>query len=325
MKLEKEQLITLYRHMVRVRKLDETITHALYTGTLPGFYHPQIGQEAVGVGACSFLRKDDYLFYTHRGHGIGKVLPKGVEPRRILAEHYGRASGCCGGLSGFHTADMSLGIPGISGTIGPEFVLSAGFGYAAKMRGQGQIVMCIQGEGATGRGTFHEGMLMSANWKLPVVWVIENNLYMVTTPVSELYPKENFADLAFGYGIPSEIVDGQDVLCVYEAVQKAIDRARAGDGPSLIECKTYRIPPHALGLPDIKTAKPRPQDEIEPWKKRDPILLFGEKLLREGILTEVFIDQIDREATAEMEEANRFAMASPNPSPEILDTALYAA
>ncbi len=319
MEVTKEIMVKLYTNLVRVRKLDEVMAKALLAGKIPTFFHSQQGQEAVGVGACTFLRKDDYLYYSHRGHGIGKTLPKGVLPRAIIAEHYGKTTGTCKGISGFHTADMELGIPGISGTLGAGFVLAAGFGIAALLKRGGQVVLCIEGDGTYCRGTFHEAAIMAANWKLPIVWVVENNQYMTFTPICEYFPMENIAELAFGYGMPGVVVDGQDVIAVYEAVQTAVDRAREGKGPSLIECKTYRFRPHAEGLPDIKGTEPRPQAEIESWKKRDPILVFQKKLLKDGILTQADVQRIDREATQEMEEAERLASEDPMPSdPETL-------
>jgi TPP-dependent pyruvate/acetoin dehydrogenase alpha subunit len=326
MKLTKEQMMKLYKNMVRVRKLDEVMVKALLAGKIPSFFHSQQGQEAVGVGVCSFLRKDDYLMFSHRGHGIGKTLPKGVPPRAIIAEHYGKVTGSCGGMSGFHTADMELGIPGISGTLGGGFVLAAGLGIATILRGEGQVVVCIEGDGTYCRGTFHEAAIMAANWNLPIVWVIENNQYMTFTPICEYYPMENIADLAFGYGMPGVVVDGQDVIAVYEAAQNAVDRAREGKGPSLIECKTYRFRSHAEGVPDIKGTELRPQEEIEMWKKRDPVNLFREKLLKEGVFKQVDVDRIDREAAEEMEAAERLATEDPmTADPEIfLKRALYA-
>jgi TPP-dependent pyruvate/acetoin dehydrogenase alpha subunit len=326
MEVTKEIMVKLYTNLVRVRKLDEVMVKALLAGKIPTFFHSQQGQEAVGVGACTFLRKDDYLYYSHRGHGIGKTLPKGVPPRAIIAEHYGKITGTCKGISGFHTADMELGIPGISGTLGAGFVLAAGFGISALLKGEGQVVLCIEGDGTYCRGTFHEAAIMAANWKLPIVWVVENNQYMTFTPICEYFPMENIAELAFGYGMPGVVVDGQDVIAVYEAVHTAVERARKREGPSLIECKTYRFRPHAEGLPDIKGTEPRPQEEIESWKKRDPILVFQKKLLKDSVLTRVDVERIDREATEEMEEAERLASEDPMPSdPEtLLKKSLFA-
>lgn len=324
MVLDKAQKLVLYTNMVRTRKLDELMCKALATGKLPGHWSSQIGQEAVGVGTSSFLKKDDKLLYSHRAHGASTAFHKGVPARAIVAEHYGRSTGCCGGLAFLHTAGPEVGVPGISGTIGGDFVIAAGMGITAKLRGNGQVVVCHQGDGCIGRGTFHETALMAANWNLPIVWVIQNNQYMIYTPTCEIHPKENIADLAFGYGVPGIVVDGQDVFAVHEAVQTAVDRAREGLGPTLIECKTYRIRPHTEGMPDIKINGPRPQEEIDPWKERDPIKLCRDRLLEEGVLTQADINRIDREAAQEMEEADRFATESPITGPEALANALYA-
>lgn len=324
MNLDSEGKKKLYVDMVRVRYLDQQLVRDVQAGKDLPFFHSQHGQEAVGVGACSFLNKDDYLLYGHRGHGIGRLLPKGVTPECILAEHYGKKSGACGGLTRFHFTDMTLGIPGVSGILGGDFVVATGMGIAAKKRGCNQVVICIQGEGTYARGTFHESMIMAARWDLPVIYIVDNNQYMGNTPISEVYKAENFADLATGYDIPGKIVDGQDVMSVYQTVQYAIDRARNGEGPSLIECKTYRIRPHAEGVPDLKNLEPRPQEEIKTWADRDPILLYGEKLLAEGVLTRDDIDRISHEAEEEIAGALKFAMADDPATPTSLENAVYA-
>ena len=324
MELNKEQKLKLYINLVRARKLDEVIVKAVLAGKIMSNWTSQRGQEAVGIGASTFLRKDDYIFYCHRGHGITTLIPKGLSPGAFIAEHYGKSTGGSGGMAVYREFDMELGIPGLSGTLGGNFVLAAGIGIAAKKKGKGQVVVCMEGDGTYGRGTFHEAALMAANWKLPVIWGVENNQYMIHTPTSEIYPKENIADLAFGYGMPGVVVDGQDAIAVYEAFQVAIDRARLGEGPSLIECKTYRIEPHVYGMADIKGWTPRPKEEIEPWLKRDPIHLLRERLLKEGILTQADIERIDREVEKEMEEAERFADESSPPDPKILKQALYS-
>lgn len=320
MKITKAQKIKLYTNMVRVRKLDEAVIEA----GVCSLWHSQIGEEAPGAAVCALLNKDDYVFSTHRGMGIGKNLPKGVPAKAILAELYGKATGICGGIVGFHTADAELGVLGLSGTVGGEFTLAAGVGLAAKLRGKKQVVVCFFGDGASGRGTMHTAMLMAANWKLPVVWVCENNLYFGYTPISSAFPRENVADLAFGYNMPGVVVDGQDVMAVYEAADKALKRARAGEGPSLLECKTYRFRVHMEGDQDITPAGPRSQEEIDAWLKRDPIELYRRKLLEQGILTKADIERIDREAAAEMEDAKRFAEEGPMPDPEIIKKLVYA-
>lgn len=323
MELTPEQLLKLYTNLVRARRLDEWLVTAMAEGKSLVFLHSGQGEEAIGVGACTFLREDDYIYPHHRGNGLSHVISKGVSPGAFLAEHYGKATGTCYSLSGFHTSEPSVGIFGIGGTIGTNFSVSVGWGLAAKKRGKGQVAVSFFGDGGSNRGTLHESMNLAAVWKLPIVWVCHNNQYALFMPIRDAYPKADIADLAGGYGMPGVVVDGQDVIAVYEAVSAAVERARAGDGPSLIECKTYRFRPHAEGLIDMAHADPRPQEEIDAWKKRDPIDLFRNKLVGKGVLTQAKVERIDREATAEMEEADRFAMESPIPDPSILDEVLY--
>lgn len=324
MKLEKEQLIKLYTNMVRARKVDETVVKGLYDGKTLSFFHSGQGEEAIGVGGCTFLRKDDYVGGSHRGHGIAHSISKGASPKGFIAEHYGKATGSCNGITGFHGVEPELGLLGMAGTIGSIFPVALGWGVAARKRGKGQVVVAFFGDGASNRGTLHEAMNLAAIWKLPIVWVCENNLYAQWMPIKDAYPREDVADLAAGYGMPGVVVDGQDVIAVHEAVQAAVERARAGDGPSLVECKTYRFRAHNEGSPDIAHADPRPPEEVEAWKKRDPIKLFQEKLLEQGVLTQADVERIGAEATAEVEEAERLAMESPVPSPDILEKVLYA-
>lgn len=328
MKITQELMKKLCTDMVRVRELDEKIIESLFEGKLTAFYHSVQGHEACGAGLCAALREGDYVFYNHRGHGIDKCLLRGMSAKQIIAEHYGRATGGAGGFAGFHYADLELGIPGMDGMVGGNLTVAAGAAIACQMRGKGQVVACVFGDGATGRGAFHEALLMSAAQKLPVVWSCENNLYQVGTPLKVSHPKEDLADFAHGYGMPSAIVDGMDVMAVYEAVEPAVERARAGKGPTLLEMKTYRFRAHAEGLIDKCTYGDgglRPQKEIEAWKKRDPIRVFQDTLLEKGVLTAADIERIEREAKKEMEEAAEFALESAYPNPEDMSKALYAA
>lgn len=324
MALEKEQLIKLYTNMVRARKADEVCIKGLQDGKVVAFYHSCQGSEAVGTGVCSFLKKDDYLFPHHRGHGIAYLIGKGASIGSFVAEHYGKEGGMAGGLSGFHFADPEYGILGQAGTIGWHFPISVGCGIAAKKRGKSQVVVSCFGDGGSNRGTLHEAFNMAALHKLPIVWVCENNGYAQHMPIKEAYAREDIADLAAGYNMPGVVVDGQDVIAVHETVQAAVERARAGEGPSLIECKTYRFRTHSEGGKDVAHANLRPEEEIEAWKKRDPIKLFQERLLEQGVLTQAGIKKIDAEVTAEIEEAERFAMESPVPNPDILTKLVYA-
>jgi TPP-dependent pyruvate/acetoin dehydrogenase alpha subunit len=324
MELGKNQLIKLYTNLVRVRKIDELTCKGLLEGKVLGFYHSGQGEEAVGVGGCTFLREDDFIYAHHRGHGLAYIIAKGAEPHGFLAEHYGKATGSCNGVSGFHNVYPELGIFGFSGTIGSAFPLALGWGVAAQNNDREQVVVCFFGDGNSNRGTLHEAMNTASLWKLPIVWVCQNNLYAQFMPIKDAFPREDIADLAAAYDMPGVVVDGQDVLAVHEAVQVAVARARSGGGPSLLECKTYRFRTHSEGTRDISHYEPRPPEEVEAWKKRDPIKLFREKLLKRGVLTESDVKRIDQETDSEAEEVERFANESPKPDPEIMKTYLYA-
>jgi len=325
MNLNNEQLIHLYTLMVRTRKFDELLCDGIVQGKLVSFYHSGQGEEAVSAGGCAFtLREDDYLHPHHRAHGVGYQMARGVSPLWWVARHYGKD------IPDPPPGPTSLerGMFGGSGTIGGAFVLALGWGLAAHKNGNGQICACFFGDGSTGRGTLHEAMNMAAVRKLPIVWICENNGYGQWMPISEAYAREDIADLAAGYDMPGVVVDGQDVVAVHEAISAAVDRARGGDGPSLIECKTFRYRPHNEGGPDVSHAEPRSKEVIEDWKKnRDPIILFRTKLLKQGVLTEADVERIDSEVDAEVEAADKWAAALPKPKtddPSVLPPRLYA-
>jgi pyruvate dehydrogenase E1 component alpha subunit len=324
MKLNKELLLKLYRNLVRTRYYDELFTRLLAQGKLLGFYHQSLGQEAPGVGACSILHKDDIIITHLRGHGLPYMIGKGIEPKYFLAEHLGKSTGMCRGVSTFHRLDSENGLYGHSGLIGSGFPLSVGFGLAAKKNGRRQITACFFGDGGSNRGTLHESLLMSNNWKLPVIYVCENNGVAQFVPFEDTYPVKDIADLAHGYGMPGIVVDGQDVIAVAEAMGAAVERAREGKGPSLIECKTSRFCPHFVSAPDMFGCEMRAKEEIEELKKRDPIELFRKKLMARKILTEKDVERINNEAIAETDAAVKFADESPIPDPSILDELLYA-
>lgn len=321
MNLNNEQLIELYRNMVRSRVLDHVSSRALQAGKLANFYHSGYGQEAVGVGATTFLKDDDYIIHTHRFPA--QVIGKGLDPKLFLAEHYGKETGCCSGRTGYHCVDMSKGIIGFSGILGSAFSVAAGLGIAFKKRGLGQIALCFFGDGTANRGPLHESFLMASNWKLPVIWLNENNQYGMYVHVKDSFPIKDIADLAGSYGMPGIVVDGQDVIAVYEAVNEAVDRARRGEGPTLIECKTYRVMPHFAGIPDYSGGNIRSQEEINEGSARDPITIFKEKLEKQGVLTPELIDSIQGDAESEMEAAEKFAEESPLPDPSKLYDGLY--
>jgi len=324
MKLGKKEYLLLYTNMLRARRADERMVKSLQEGKVVSFYHSGQGSEAVGVGACTFLNRDDYVYPHHRGHGLAYTLSKGASLKEFLAEHFGKATGSVGGVAGAHGIDPEHGILGGAGTIGSQFPVSMGWALGCKKNGRKQVVLGCFGDGSSNRGTLHESMNLAAIWKLPIVWLCENNLYAQWMPIKDAYPREDIADLARGYNMPGVVVDGQDVIAVYETVNAAVERARNGEGPSLIECKTYRYRMHSEGSPDIAHTDPRPAAEIEAWKKRDPIKLFGEKLMKEGIMSAADAERIEKEVMAEVDEAEKFAIESPRPDPSILPGLVYS-
>jgi acetoin:2,6-dichlorophenolindophenol oxidoreductase subunit alpha len=325
MVLTKENLITLYTNLVRTRAFDRAFVRRLGEGKLLGFYHPADGGEAPGVGACSFLRKDDYLWGHIRGHGLPHMISKGIDPKYFMAEHGGKDTGMCRGISSFHSVAPEYGHMGAAGTIGSGFPVTVGYGLAAKKNGRGQIAMCCFGDGTSNRGTFHECALMVNNWKLPVVFVCENNGMGMYVPVKDSHPVQDIADLAQGYGMPGVVVDGQDVVAVAEAVQVAVGRAREGKGASMIEAKCERFCPHSVGVEDFSGPDIRSAEDINRLREtRDPVKLFRQKLLDQGVLTEEEMNRIQAEADGEVEAAEKFVDESPNTDPSIFDELLYA-
>lgn len=319
-----EQLIEFYRKIVRARKYDELNIKMAAEGKLLTFYHSCNGHEAIGIGACTHLTKDDYLYAHLRGHGVPYAIGKGLSPKGCIAEHLGKATGWGGGITGFHAASREENVLGVGGTIGTCFVLTAGYGLAAKKNARGQIAMCFTGDGGVQRGQAHEAMNMASVWKLPIVWIVENNMMSWFTPFCDTFALKDIADMAKSYNMPGEVVDGMDVIAVHEAVKKAVERARNGEGPSLIECKTFRFRPHSEGRPDVSHFTPRDKEEIERWKKRDPVVLFKERLVKDGILTDSIMEAIDKEAVAEIKDAEQFALESPYPDPARLKDLVYA-
>jgi TPP-dependent pyruvate/acetoin dehydrogenase alpha subunit len=308
MQIPNEKLIDMYRTMVRIRMFEERVSKEFASGNIPGFVHIYIGEEAIATGACANLRQDDYITSTHRGHG--HLIAKGGRTDRMMAELFGRKTGYCQGKGGsMHIADTGLGILGANGIVGGGITIAGGAALSAQMRGTDQSVICFLGDGASNRGTFHEGVNMAACWNLPVVYIIENNLYAEKTRITDTARIVNLADRATAYGIPDVTVDGNDVIAVYEVVHEALVRSRKGEGPTLIECKTYRWHGHYEG--DRQTYKPK--EEIEDWKKRDPITNFRRKLVENRILTPTDSETIERNVTEEIENAVKFALESPFP------------
>ncbi len=324
MKLKKKDLVKLYRNLVRARKFDQASIRMLGEGKFTAFYHSAYGGEAPGVGASTFLRKDDFLYPHHRGHGLPHAAGKGAPLVSLMAEHCGKTAGSCKGITGFHACDPEFGIFGGGGTIGSAFPVSVGWGLAAKKAGKGQVVVCCFGDSSAGRGTMHEAMNMAANWKLPIIWFCENNGMGQFVPIKDAFPMEDIASMAGAYGMPGVVVDGQDVVAVAEAVMEAVERARKGRGPSMVECKCLRFRSHVEGAPDWVHGEVRSPEEVEKLKKRDPVTLFEKKLLKQEILTKQEIAKIDKEVDAEVAEMEKICEESPYPEPSILENALYA-
>ncbi len=317
--LGKEKLIEMYKKMLQIRSFEEKVFELYAQNHVPGTIHLYAGQEAVAVGICCTLRKDDYITSTHRGHG--HCIAKGAQLKRIMAEILGKKTGYCKGKGGsMHIADFDVGMLGATAVVGAGIPIAMGAGLSIKLKGTDNVVACFFGDGASNQGTFHESINMAAVWKLPVIFACENNVYAMGTRQSTVMLVENVADRAIAYGIPGVTVDGNDVLAVYEAARKAVDRARKGEGPTLIECKTYRHKGHSR----IDPAKYRPKEEVEEWLRKDPVGRFRTKLLQTKALMEAEIQQIEKEVLTEIEGAVKFAMESPSPAPEEALEDVYA-
>jgi pyruvate dehydrogenase E1 component alpha subunit len=309
----------MHRKMLQIRFFEEKVFELYGQNLVPGTIHLYAGEEAVAVGVCSALKKDDYITSTHRGHG--HCIAKGADLKRIMAEILGKKTGYCKGKGGsMHIADFSIGMLGATAVVGAGLPIAVGAGLSIKLRKTNQVVACFFGEGASNQGTFHESINMASTWKLPVIFICENNLYAMGTRQSTVMNIENIADRAIAYGIPGVVVDGNDVLAVCEATQKAVERARKNEGPTLIECKTYRHKGHSR----VDPARYRPKEEVEEWLAKDPVKRFREKLLQANILTEDEIKKIEKEVSAEIEEAVNFAIESPYPKPEEALEDVYA-
>lgn len=318
----REILIEGYHRMLRIRRFEEEGTRLFTAGDIPGAYHASIGQEATIVGACLALRDDDAMTGTHRSHG--HPIGKGADLKGLMAELMGKATGICKGRGGsMHLADRSVGIIGESAIVGGGIPLATGCGLSAKVRGTDQVTLCFFGDGAVNQGTFHESLNMASLWKLPVVFLCENNGYAITTSVARSHAQPDIAKRGSAYGIPGVVVDGQDFQAVFGAASAAVARARRGDGPTLIEAQTYRFDEHNVGL--IIDGDPyRSVEEIEHHKAhRDPLKLFRTSLQSQGISDSDLL-RVEREVNQEVEEAIQFAHDSPWPAPEALYDHLYS-
>jgi len=321
MKREKEFKTQLYRTMLRIRRFEETLIDLKARGLIPGVLHLYIGEEAAATGTCAALRRDDYITSTHRGHG--HCIAKGGDISRMMAELYGRSTGYCRGKGGsMHIADINLGILGANGIVSGGIPIASGAALSVKMRGTEQVVVCFFGDGAANQGAFHESLNMASLWKLPVVYVCENNQYAISTAQSRSSSIRDIYVRRDAYGMQGCMVDGNDVMAVYEAAEQAVARARRGEGPTLMECKTYRWRGHYEGEAD-RMYTYRRDEEVEEWMRRCPIERFRTKLLEEDILGKEGFDRIEDEIRREIEEAIQFAEGSPFPDPEDALTGLY--
>ena len=318
--IDKETLRKLYQTMVRIRMFEQRIMELFQQGRLPGFLHVSIGQEAVPTGVCAHLRPNDYISSTHRGHG--DVIAKGASLDRMMAELYGKKTGYCKGKGGsMHIADLELGILGANGIVGAGIPIATGTALAFKMRRTDQVAVCFFGDGGANTGAFHEGLNLASVWNLPVVFVCQNNQYAESTPQRVHQKIKDISVRAMAYDVPSEIVDGMDVLEVYRVAGEAVARARSGGGPTLVECKTYRFYGHYVGDPG--TAYRRPE-EVDQWKQRDPIASFSRRLLADGLATQAELKAVDEAVQHELEAAIHFAEASPEPELEDALQDIYA-
>lgn len=309
------------RQMLLIRHFEERVVRLFHEGLIRGATHVYLGEEAIAVGACRALRPDDYITSTHRGHG--HCIAKGADVRFMMAELLGKESGYCRGRGGsMHIADIHLGILGANGIVGGGIPIAVGAGLASDLLKQGRVCLCFFGCGATNQGTFHESLNLAAVWKLPVVFLIENNRFAVTTPLCESTAIEDLCERAASYGIDGVAVDGNDVLEVYEEVAKAVQKARAGGGPTLIEARTYRWEGHYLGDPQVY----REKEDVERWKQpdREPVQRFWRFLTEGGFVSDEELRALDAECLRCVDEAEAFARASADPDPARLEEDLFA-
>jgi pyruvate dehydrogenase E1 component alpha subunit len=311
MTVAKEKLVWMYRTMLRHREFEERVAQEFAAGNIPGFVHLSQGQEAIAAGAMAAINKDDYIITTHRGHG--ELLAKGGKPDEMMAELYGKKTGVMKGKGGsMHFADPSIGDIGADGILGTGPAMSCGVGLSSKLQKDGRVTICFFGDGQINTGRFHEAVNLASCWKLPVVYLCENNRFGQSTCIYDCTNLTRLTDRAVGYNIPGVAIDGNDVLAVYETVSETVNRARKGEGPSFIEAKTCRWRGHFEGdVQGYKTKK-----ELEECRKQDPIPRFKNKLIEMGVLTEKEVAKIHQEAEEEIENAVQFAEESPFPEIE---------
>ncbi|MDX1521873.1 MAG: thiamine pyrophosphate-dependent dehydrogenase E1 component subunit alpha [Anaerolineae bacterium] len=318
MDINQEKLLWMYKTMRLIREFEDRLHADFAAGKIPGFVHLYAGEEAVATGVCANLSDDDFITSTHRGHG--HCIAKGVDIKEMMAEIYGKATGSCNGKGGsMHIADVDKGMLGANGIVGGGPPLACGAGLTAKVKGTDQVTVCFFGDGASNQGTTMEGLNLAGIWKLPVIFVCENNGYAETTSPDYSVSGQDIAARARGFGMPSVAVDGLDVFAIYEAVHEAVDRARRGDGPTFIEAQTYRYYGHFEG----DTIQYRDREEEEQYRSRDCLEHFRKVVIEQGLLSEAELDAIDAEAKQAVADAVAFADESPMPNTSETLTDVY--
>jgi len=319
--LPADELRSYLRQMLLIRRFEERAGEAYSLGKIGGFCHLYIGQEALAVGTIAALRPDDYVIGAYREHG--QALARGMSARSVMAELFGKLTGCSHGKGGsMHLFDAGRNFMGGHGIVGGQIPLAAGFGFAIKYRQGDQVVACYFGEAAVNIGSFHEALNMASLWQLPVVFIIENNGYGMGTALARASSILDLSHRAYSYAMANEMVDGQDVLTVKAAMEKAVDRARQEQKPTLLEIRTYRYVGHSMS--DAAHGTYRTKEEVEQYRQRDPILLLRDRMLGDGLIDQAGYDGLEKDVIAEVEDAAAFADASPDPDPAELFTDVYA-
>ena len=323
MPYEKKFQLDMYQKMLELRVFEATVQQMYEEGFIPNSAHLYVGQEAIGAGIAMAMREDDIMLPSHRGHGT--ILAKGCDMNRMMAELFGKADGYCKGKGGsMHLAVADHNVMGSIGIVGSNMSLAVGAGMAAKKNGTGQVAVCFFGDGAANRGTFHESMNIASILNLPIIYVLENNFYAISECSRDMTNIEKFSVRAQGYGVPGETVDGNDPWAVYESAKKAIDRARAGMGPTLLECVTWRHYGHYEGDPDARQWIYRSKEEHEEWMKKDPIPIARKKFVDEQTATEDELLAIEKSVNNAVQASVEFAHRSPWPDVSETYTDVYA-
>jgi TPP-dependent pyruvate/acetoin dehydrogenase alpha subunit len=316
---DKDLLARMYFQMVEIRYLEEQVQYLFLTEDMPGTMHSSIGQEAIAVGVIGCLKREDYLCGSHRGHG--QYIVKGGDPRHVMAELFAKQTGCSKGMGGsVHLSGAELRyLPGV-GILGAQIPIAAGVALSAKMRGSGEVAVAIFGDGATNTGYFHEGLNLAAIWDLPVVFICENNFYAVSVPIKKAMKAQTIASRASAYGFEGVVIDGNDVLAVYQATRDAVNKARQGGGPTLLEMQTYRHKGHSRFDP----ATYRPKGELEAWLAKDPIPRLRSKLVEANLFTPGEIEELEKQAKTAIDNAVRFARESLPPEADVAKNYVFA-